>query len=262
MNRVCARCGATFQKCQSQVRAGRGKFCSRACHVAAYASRVHRVCERCGEQFSRCASLGGRFCSPACARTPRVQRVCEICGVGFTATPSAVRRCGARFCSARCRVQYMRTLCGPKSKLWLGPQVEKRWVSRLRAATVGNGVTWRDWREIRRRFSDRCAWCRCDGRLTQDHIVPLSRGGLHQPRNIQPLCIQCNRRKQARTIAFDPKDGSAVIVHDQASIIRAIIAGELPLETVEINWPYVNQLAAAQRASFSIAGLESYETSR
>ena len=32
-------------------------------------------------------------------------------------------------------------------------------------------------------------------RLTQDHILPLSKGGKTTPENIQALCYRCNKRK-------------------------------------------------------------------
>lgn len=37
-------------------------------------------------------------------------------------------------------------------------------------------------------------------KLTVDHIDPLSRGGLHTPNNIRPLCRACNTRKKDRSI--------------------------------------------------------------
>lgn len=41
--------------------------------------------------------------------------------------------------------------------------------------------------------------CPCCGlktkKLTQDHIVPLSKGGIDDISNIQPLCKMCNRTK-------------------------------------------------------------------
>lgn len=46
-----------------------------------------------------------------------------------------------------------------------------------------------------------CSYCGCaldsDNR-TLDHIVPLSRGGLHQRSNVTPACRPCNSAKQDR----------------------------------------------------------------
>lgn len=50
--------------------------------------------------------------------------------------------------------------------------------------------------------------CLCCGRrdpdivLSADHVIPIVRGGSNSIRNIQPLCLQCNKRKYAKTIDY------------------------------------------------------------
>lgn len=62
-------------------------------------------------------------------------------------------------------------------------------------------VTPAEWRQIREVFGERCAYCLRRGvRLTQDHVVPLSRGGEHVAHNIVPACQPCNSRKNNRPI--------------------------------------------------------------
>lgn len=57
---------------------------------------------------------------------------------------------------------------------------------------------------IKQRY--RCAnpYCRKDLRKTKrdlDHKRPLSRGGSNWPKNLQWMCMSCNRRKRTRTMA-------------------------------------------------------------
>lgn len=46
-------------------------------------------------------------------------------------------------------------------------------------------------------FGYRCAWCINGPAEHDDHVLPLSLGGLHVPENIVPACARCNTRKGA-----------------------------------------------------------------
>lgn len=60
-----------------------------------------------------------------------------------------------------------------------------------------------EWRKIRDAYLERHPQCEmkalCVGaRATEvDHIVPLSRGGTHEPRNLQAACKRCHSHKTA-----------------------------------------------------------------
>lgn len=49
-------------------------------------------------------------------------------------------------------------------------------------------------------FENRCAYCGSVDRLTVDHVVPLSAGGLDEITNIVPACFGCNRSKWANLV--------------------------------------------------------------
>ena len=58
-----------------------------------------------------------------------------------------------------------------------------------------------DWRRMVARYRGCCAYCGefVEG-LTQDHIIPLARGGRHSIGNLIPACGSCNSSKNARLI--------------------------------------------------------------
>ena len=57
--------------------------------------------------------------------------------------------------------------------------------------------------ELFSRYDNRCAYApirHCSpGKLTVDHIIPLSRGGRHTPGNLAPACLSCNCAKRNKT---------------------------------------------------------------
>ncbi|CAN5301371.1 hypothetical protein BH23VER1_BH23VER1_31220 [soil metagenome] len=78
--------------------------------------------------------------------------------------------------------------------------------SRLRqervAASGGDGYSDSEVREIRRRLSDRCAYCdeALQGGGHLDHMTPVARGGKDETINITLCCESCNLAKHAKTV--------------------------------------------------------------
>ena len=53
-----------------------------------------------------------------------------------------------------------------------------------------------EWEAIKVAYKHRCAYCgKKQKRLTQDHVIPLSKGGGTTMGNIIPACQSCNSRK-------------------------------------------------------------------
>ena len=61
-------------------------------------------------------------------------------------------------------------------------------------------VTARDWRRLCARYGNCCAYCGEPEKLTQDHIIPIVRGGRHAIGNLLPACRSCNSRKRHRLL--------------------------------------------------------------
>ena len=102
--------------------------------------------------------------------------------------------------------EYRRTHKAQRAERWrawkkANPEKIGALRSRRRAAELGAGgsVTAAQWRAIQGAYAGRCAYCgEKPASLTQDHVIPLSRGGSHTPENIVPACVSCNSRKGAR----------------------------------------------------------------
>lgn len=58
-------------------------------------------------------------------------------------------------------------------------------------------VTAKDWRRLCERYRNRCAYCGVEASLTEDHVIPLVRGGRHSIGNLLPACISCNCSKRS-----------------------------------------------------------------
>lgn len=90
------------------------------------------------------------------------------------------------------------------------PEKRKSHNNNWKSRRLGNGGTYTA-DDIDRIFKHQCGKCAyflvCGARISSatfhiDHIVPLSRGGRNDARNLQLLCASCNLRKHAR----DPID--------------------------------------------------------
>lgn len=114
VERTCQTCGKIFYRCPSQLKNGRGKFCSHQCMVF----KVKRTCETCGKIFYSKRSSVGRFCSHPCyadsirgipltgsRKAIKVEQTCLTCGKAFPTKPSRIKKGWARFCSRECWYQ-------------------------------------------------------------------------------------------------------------------------------------------------------------
>ena len=69
--------------------------------------------------------------------------------------------------------------------------------STARRAKVPSTFSERDWENALGFWGYRCAYCGSnDDSLTQDHFLPLARGGGYTVSNIVPACIHCNSSKK------------------------------------------------------------------
>lgn len=84
------------------------------------------------------------------------------------------------------------------------PEVIRRTCANRRARIIGNGGfhSVEEWKDLCNTWDNRCICCGRSEPLTEDHIIPLSKGGTDDIDNIQPLCRSCNSRKNDQFIDY------------------------------------------------------------
>jgi 5-methylcytosine-specific restriction endonuclease McrA len=63
--------------------------------------------------------------------------------------------------------------------------------------------TFGEWELLKKQYGYKCPMCGMkepEIKLTEDHIIPLSKGGSNWIENIQPLCLKCNMKKHNKLI--------------------------------------------------------------
>lgn len=99
---------------------------------------------------------------------------------------------------------------GSYTHLWKdGRSYDKEYISwlknkRNRSPKIGFH-TWGEWELLKKQYNYTCPCCKDiepKVQLSQDHIIPLSKGGSDYIENIQPLCKSCNFKKHTKIIKY------------------------------------------------------------
>jgi 5-methylcytosine-specific restriction endonuclease McrA len=73
---------------------------------------------------------------------------------------------------------------------------------RAKQSGAGGSFTAKQWVDLCKKYDYRCLCCNRRRKLTADHVIPVSKGGSSNIRNIQPLCGPCNSHKHDGTTDF------------------------------------------------------------
>jgi len=154
-------------------------------------------CQFCGDNLEL-THASRRYCSASCRRARWESENPEKVRAG----PRNSRAKKPAYYAAMARAWYVanRERALESSRRW---SRENRDLKTLhvakRRARETSSVTADEWRRFLGNRPDRCTYCGRDGLpLTADHVVPLSRGGRHEPANLVWACRSCNSRKSAR----------------------------------------------------------------
>ena len=208
--RKCQQCGKEFRTYPSNIKRGNGKFCSRKCHFKYNIGKPSPCRGRHWKQKNR---------------KPDKFIKCKICGKEFITHSWWKNRqyCGMN-CYMKINSERMRKWCLSKIKyktkeekrlvmLKFGRESYRRHIkTRLfyyrnlsfkRRNAIGK-FTLIEWEKKKKEFGYKCAICgileeellnKTGMGLTIDHIIPISKKGMNNIENIQPLCKSCNSRK-------------------------------------------------------------------
>jgi len=78
------------------------------------------------------------------------------------------------------------------------PEKKRIYEQRREAIKIGlpHTLTGDKWERIKQHFDNKCAYCGEDKPLTQEHFIPISKGGEYTHNNIIPVCQSCNSSKR------------------------------------------------------------------
>lgn len=115
----------------------------------------------------------------------------------------------------RKRQNHGGTRFGEKNNFYIdGRSANKKWISwrknkrnRLKRIIIKElgSHTFGEWELLKKQYNLICPCCKKSEpkiKLTEDHIIPLSKGGSDLIENIQPLCKSCNCKKQTKIIKY------------------------------------------------------------
>lgn len=118
--------------------------------------------------------------------------------------------------SQETREKISKTKRGSKSYSWVDGRCQNpkwlSWIKNKRNRTKrflnnnGDFHTFGEWENLKVQYNMTCPCCKRSEpeiKLTEDHIIPLSKGGSDNIENIQPLCKSCNSKKHAKIIKYE-----------------------------------------------------------
>ena len=101
---------------------------------------------------------------------------------------------------------------GEKAHNWKGGVSKRKGYSNfmkrrrnIRKLNNGGSHTLDEWETLKAQYNWTCPCCKRKEstiKLTEDHIIPIIKGGSDNIENIQPLCRSCNSSKQVKVIKY------------------------------------------------------------
>jgi 5-methylcytosine-specific restriction endonuclease McrA len=206
IERQCVICRRVLAMTPGQWKQRTGRYCSKQC-AAKKVVKVWLPCFQCGQMtLKRRDHVRERnYCSVECRRLARRTpgSIWSDIGPKSEAAKAYFREWNKRNAEARNVAAREWARRNPEKraairKAWA--QANRAWGTnnmraRRAAQSSAEAATVQDWLDVLAAHGRKCAACDTTERIECDHIVPISKGGLHLKNNLQPLCRTCNASK-------------------------------------------------------------------
>lgn len=170
-----------------KYREGEARFCSYECYWQSLAGKPN---------LGNAKRLTGKFGTNS-IRWRGGKPKCSDCGKGLS-----------NYHNKRCKKCVGVSISGNNNPRWKGGYENRLMLARKRRIKkMGNGGshTLSQWEELKMQYDYMCLCCKRrepEISLSEDHIIPVSKGGDDNIENIQPLCRNCNSRKHISQVNY------------------------------------------------------------
>lgn len=206
---TCLECGKIFYIWPSEIKFGKGKYCSRVCAALSKSNSITKVCIGCGKSFkvkpSDMAMGRGNYCSKKCRDSSHnLNLICDICGKLYKRRKANVRS-NRHYCSQGCYWKAKRvTSTGSSNPMWRGGRRHYR------------GANWYQQRELAyKRDNGICQYCGVtkssdNSKCNVHHIKPFRtfNGNYMEANllsNLITLCKSCHKLAEHGKINLQPR---------------------------------------------------------
>lgn len=215
MNKVCQQCNKGYRTSHKET-----MHCSNKCRGIARTLKgtAEKECKECGDKFRIRVSMikhrekigkkVGVFCSKKCRQKASIGRK-------LTAEHKAklvIAHTGVKLSPEHLKARTLGQM-GENNRFWKGgitkvPGYFSFRQKRREIMKKGNGGTHTqgEWETLKKQYGFTCPACHLSEpeiKLTEDHVIPISKGGCDAIENIQPLCRVCNSKKAIKCFRYE-----------------------------------------------------------